>query len=187
MNDDSPESVNTPPPPSVSVTPLRVLSATPLSVMSDNPADSLALEAIEKAARKFGLAVLSTRIASAEDLERALASMAKQKTGAVISLGGVSLSGKPIVDVAAKARLPVLYQERVSVEEGGLIGYGPSPVAMFRAVAIYVARILKGAKPADLPVQQPTELELVINLKTAKALGLVIPQTLLSRADDVIR
>ena len=156
-------------------------------LMSDNPADSLALAEIEKAAKKVGLTALPTKVISSGDLAEAFASMANQRAGAVIWLGGAPISIKELIDLAAKARLPVVYQERFSVEEGGLIGYGPNPRSMGRAAAIYVARILKGAKPADLPVQQPTELELVINLKTASALGLRIPQSLLSRADEIIR
>ena len=160
-------------------------------LMSDNPADSLALGEIEKAAKKAGLTTLPTRITSSEGLEEAFASMVKQKAGAVIWLSGAPISSEQqrdkLIALAAKTRLPVLYQDRRSVVAGGLLGYGPNPVSMWRAAAIYVAKILKGARPADLPVQQPTELELAINLKTAKALGLRIPHSLLLQANEVIQ
>ncbi len=91
-----------------------------------------------------------------------------------------------IRDLAASRRLPAIYQWRDHAEEGGLVSYGPSLLELWRQTAVVVGRILKGAKPGDLPIEQPTKFELVINLKTAKALGLTIPQSLLLRADQVI-
>jgi putative ABC transport system substrate-binding protein len=91
-----------------------------------------------------------------------------------------------LVDVAAKHRLPAVHTVREFVDAGGLLAYGPDVADGYRRVATYVDKILKGSKPADLPVEQPTKFELVINLKTAKALGLTIPQSLLARADQVI-
>jgi putative ABC transport system substrate-binding protein len=117
--------------------------------------------------------------------------MAKEKAGALIWLGGAPFSteaqGDKLIDLAAKARLPAVYPGRWFVDKGGLFSYGPGFKYRWRLTATYVNKILKGAKPGELPVQQPSEFELVINLKTAKVLGLTIPQSLLSRADDLIQ
>jgi putative ABC transport system substrate-binding protein len=99
--------------------------------------------------------------------------------------GGGAL--RPIADIAATQRLPSIHIEAAFVEAGGLMSYGPSLYEAWRRIAAYVDRILKGAKPADLPVEQPTKFEFVINLKTAKALGLTIPPSLLTRADEIIQ
>jgi ABC-type uncharacterized transport system substrate-binding protein len=103
-----------------------------------------------------------------------------------VAAGSLDAHPQQTVDLAAKHRLPAMYHFRFYVERGGLAYYGPDLAEMWRAAALFVDKILKGAKPADLPVEQPTKFELVINLKTAKALGLTIPPSLLQRADQVI-
>ena len=123
-----------------------------------------------------------------EDIEAAFNAMATQHTDALlVGLDSVVIANRArVVELAAKQRLPAIYASREFVESGGLLSYGPHYGDLYRRAAIYVDKILKGAKPADLPVEQPTKLEIVINLKTAKALGLTIPPTLLARADEVI-
>ena len=104
-------------------------------------------------------------------------------------MGSVTFANerRRLVDLAAKNRLPAVYMERDYVDAGGLMSYGPNVADLFRRAASYVDKILKGAKPGDLPVEQPTKFELVINLKTAKALGLAVPQSLRQRADELIQ
>ncbi len=122
------------------------------------------------------------------DYARAFATIAAERAAALFVGATPSLArdGKRIIEQAAKHKLPAMYEWPEQVEDGGLMSYGSTPKALFRRVAAYVDRILKGAKPGDLPVEQPTTFELVINLKTAKALGLAIPPALLLRADRVI-
>ena len=105
----------------------------------------------------------------------------------VVNTGLPSDKRDLIIGLAARHRLPAIYPNRLMVSQGGLISYGPDPIDPYRHAAGYVDRILKGAKPADLPVQAPTKYEMAINLKTAKALGLTIPETLLATADEVIQ
>jgi putative ABC transport system substrate-binding protein len=115
--------------------------------------------------------------------------MTRARAGALTVLGGGTMlfaERRRLVDLAAKNRLPAVYPWRDFVDAGGLMSYGANFPDLYRRVATYVDKILKGAKPADVPIEQPTKFELVINLKTAKALGLTIPQTLLLRADQVI-
>ena len=125
----------------------------------------------------------------AADFERAFSEMTKVRADAltVLPIALFSFERRRLVDLAAKNRLPAVYSSRDFVDAGGLMSYGPDFADLFRRAATYVDKILKGAKPGDLPVEQPTKLELVINLKTAKALGLTIPQSLLQRADEVIQ
>jgi putative ABC transport system substrate-binding protein len=123
----------------------------------------------------------------ADEMERAVAAFAREPNGGQIVLGAFIFRHRElIIALAERHRLPTVYTERVFVTAGGLTSYGPDRVEQYRLAAGYVDRILKGEKPADLPVQAPTKYELVINLKTAKALGLEVPPTLLARADEVI-
>jgi putative ABC transport system substrate-binding protein len=168
-----------------------VPKATRIAVlMSDNPAHPSQLKTIQGAARGFGLTVLPSIVRALEKFEEAFASMTKQNAHALIVFGGAPFSTPAqrdkVVELAAKTKLPAMYRSRFWVDAGGLLSYGSSPSKNWSLAATYVDKILKGAKPADLPVQQPTKFDLVINLKTAKALGLTIPPTLLLRADQII-
>ncbi len=143
----------------------------------------------EGAARLMGLELQSVEVSRAEDLDRAFSAVTKQRAQALVLPGvnpvGFMNRGK-IATFALRSRLPAMYPTKEYVDAGGLMSYGPSLPDLFRHAATYVDKILKGAKPADLPVEQPRKFELVINLKTAKAIGLTIPQSLLGRADQII-
>ena len=156
-----------------------------------NPANAyhqLAIREVNVAARSLGVQLQLLEARGPNEFDGAFAAMAKERVGALLVLSDAMLSSHRtrLADLAARSRLPAAYGVRESVEAGGLMSYGPSFLDLFRRSAAYVDKILKGAKPADLPVEQPTKFELVINLKTAKALGLTVPQTLLARADEVI-
>jgi len=141
------------------------------------------------AAEALGVKLLSLELRSPNpDLEGAFRTAKSERVGALLVAAGAAqgLHRKRVVDLAAKSRLPAMYASSEYVDLGGLMSYGPSFPDLFRRAATYVDKILKGAKPADLPVEQPTKFELVINLKTAKALGLTIPPSVLVRADRVI-
>jgi ABC-type uncharacterized transport system substrate-binding protein len=142
----------------------------------------------QDAAAKASLAVVNFDYRIPDDLERAFARFAQEKVEAVLIPPDVTFAAYRvrIAELAANARLPTIYFNRESVVAGGLVSYGPDPVASYRRAAVFVDKILKGAKPGELPVERPNKIELAINLKTAKALGLTIPPTLLSRADEVI-
>jgi putative tryptophan/tyrosine transport system substrate-binding protein len=140
------------------------------------------------AAQVLGMKMLSLGVRTREEIEDALTTIVRERPGALLVLADrLFLHHRTrIMDFAAQHRLPGVHAYRELVEVGGLMSYGPSYADMHRRAATYVDKILKGAKPADLPVQAPTKFELVINLKTAKALGLEIPPTLIARADEVI-
>jgi putative ABC transport system substrate-binding protein len=123
------------------------------------------------------------------EFEGAFAAMTKERASAILVLGDTIFvfNGRQLADLAAKNRLPAMYGLREHVEAGGLMAYAASLAELSRRASTYVGKILQGAKPGDLPVEQPTKYELVINLKTAKALGLTIPPSLLGRADEVIQ
>ena len=146
------------------------------------------LRTINSAALSFGVKVVPAGIRDAAEVRRAIEAFAGEPNGGLMVLPDVFtyVHRELIVALAARHRLPAIYPFRYFPASGGLMSYGVDPVDEFRRAASYIDRILNGAKPAELPVQQPTKFELVINLKTAKALGLDIPPTLLARADEVI-
>jgi len=142
----------------------------------------------EVAARSLGLELQSLEVKRPEEFERAFRAAAAKRAAALITLRNplIVSQRRQIVNLALKSRLPAVYDDRDFVEAGGLMSYGTNLAELFRRTATFVDKILKGAKPADLPVEQPTKFELVVNLKTAKALGLTIPQSVLIRADKII-
>ncbi len=144
--------------------------------------------AIQSVASSVGVEVGAVNIRDAGEIERAITTFARTSNGGLILTGSALavLHGDLIITLAARHKLPAVYFERQFVTRGGLTSYGPNIVDQYRLAAGYVDRILKGEKPADLPVQASTKYELIINLKTARMLGLTVPQTLLARADEVI-
>ena len=155
-----------------------------------NPTHALFWTEAQSAAPRLGLKLQNVEVRSPDDLDGAFASMVRARSGALVVLPDPLLAGvlpARIAELATRNRLPTMGTFKEQAEAGGLLSYGPSLTANFHRTAAYVDKILKGAKPADLPVEQPTKFELVINLKTAKALGLTIPQALLLRADEVIQ
>jgi len=155
----------------------------------DNPFLAGSLKETRAAAQVLGIKVQLLGVRTAEEFPAAFAAILKERPNALLVLADrIFLHNRArIVDFEAKRRLPGVYPYRELVEAGGLMSFGPSYAGMHRRAAYYVDKILKGTKPADLPVEQPTTFELLINLKTAKALGLTIPQSLLGRADEVIQ
>jgi putative tryptophan/tyrosine transport system substrate-binding protein len=153
------------------------------------PAGSGGLAAIQTVAPSLGVELTPVGVRDAGEIERAITAFARGSNGGLIMVGpqsSVQRHRDLIVTLAARYRLPAVYPNRVFVTDGGLISYAADPVDQYRRAAAYVDRILKGEKPADLPVQAPTKYELVINLKTARALGIEVPASLLARADEVI-
>ena len=153
------------------------------------PAGSGGLAAIQTVAPSFGVELTPVGVRDAGEIERGIAAFARSPNGGLIMVGpqsSVQLHRDLIIRLAAQHRLPAVYGARFWVTPGGLIAYVPDPIDQYRRAAGYVDRILKGEKPADLPVQAPTKYELAINLKTAKALGLAVPPSVLARADEVI-
>ena len=144
--------------------------------------------AVQAMAPSLSVEVNPVNVRDAGEIERDVAAFARAPNGGLIATAGpaATLRRDLIVTLAARHKLPAVYFERHFVAAGGLTSYGPDQIDMYRRAAGYVDRILKGEKPADLPVQAPTKYELVINLKTAKTLGLTVPATLLASADEVI-
>ena len=157
-----------------------------------NPADRsnvLVLKGLQESAPTLGLTLQPLEVRTPGELDGAFAAMTRKRAQALFGAAGVLTSEhrRAIVDLAAKRRIPAMWGDREFVDAGGLMSYAVNFYDQIRRAATYVDKILKGAKPSDLPVEQPTRYELVINLKTAKALGLTIPQSVLQRADEVIQ
>ena len=146
-------------------------------------------EVLPVAARALGLTIQPWEVRTENDFDRAFAAMGKQRPDGIYLIGGnlINVNQKQVVGFALKSRLPSTYYYREAVDAGGLMYYGADLVDVYRRVAYYLDRILKGAKPADLPVEQPTKFEFVINLKTAKQIGLTIPPEVLARANRLIK
>ncbi len=156
---------------------------------SIEPGNAQALREVELAAGTFGVQLQHLDVLGPKDIETAFRAATKGRADALLALASPVLNDQrtQIVDLALKSRLPAIYPQTEYVEAGGLMYYGASTTDLFRRAATYVDKILKGAKPADLPIEQPTKFEFVINLKTAKQIGLTIPPNVLARADKVIK
>ena len=153
-----------------------------------NPASAAMLREAEAAARTLGVQLQSLEARNAQEIESAFAAMIRERTGAFLNLpdGLFFTQRRQIAELAVKGQLPSISGGSDYPNAGGLMGYGPNNSDLERRAATYVDRILKGARPADLPVEQPTKFDLVINLRTAKAIGVTIPPSLLQRADQII-
>jgi len=167
-----------------------ILGTTPFSVLVNptNPAADLQLHELQNAASLIRRQIDIVRVSTASDIEKNFGIAAQQGAGALLVVQDPFYNSQreQLVALAARHKLPVMYPLREFAEIGGLVSYGHNLVDGYREMGAYAGRILKGEKPADLPVLQPTKFEFVINLKTAKALGLAVPPTLLARADEVI-
>jgi putative tryptophan/tyrosine transport system substrate-binding protein len=154
-----------------------------------NPGSVLQMKEALAAARRLALTIRSWEVRDADGFEKEFAALNKDRPDGLFVTGGplMTANQKRIAGLALKSRLPSMHASREYVEAGGLMSYGADRVDIYRRVAYFVDKILKGAKPADLPVEQPTKFELVINLKTAKQIGVTIPQRVLGRADKVIK
>ena len=153
------------------------------------PGNALALREAEIAARALRVELQLLEARKLNDFESAFAAMSTERAGALLVLGDVMFTTyrSRLASLAVKSRLPAMYGDRQFVHEGGLMSYGTNIVDNFRRAAVYVDKILKGAKPGDLPIERSTKFELVINLKTARALGFTIPRSLLQRADEIVQ
>ena len=164
--------------------------ATRVGVLWDpaTPSHALALKALEAAGKKFEVKLQMVPASTVEEFDPAFTTMATEHVDCLLVVPSVFAYSyrTPLADLLLKYRLGAVFQQKEYVEAGGFMSYGADALDLYRRAASYIDRILKGTQPADLPVQQPTKFELVINLKTAKALGINVPPTLLARADDVI-
>ena len=156
---------------------------------STSPANVQILREIELTAKGFGVRPQFLDVLDSKDIETAFRAASKGRAYAVLALGSSILNSHrtQVIELAVKSRLPAIYNQRLYVEDGGLMTYGANLLDLDRRAATYVDKILKGAKPADLPVEQPKKFEFIINLKAAKLIGLTIPPNVLARADRVIR
>jgi putative tryptophan/tyrosine transport system substrate-binding protein len=162
------------------------ISRVAILLNADNPVSAPSFEAAERAARSLKVKVQKFEVRQASEFDAAFAAMVKRRTEAMVtSEEGIIANAKAIADLALKSRLPTISGIDL-VEAGGLMGYGVNQPELYRRAAVFIDKIHKGAKPTDLPIEQATKFELTINLRTAKALGLAMPPTLLARADEVI-
>jgi putative ABC transport system substrate-binding protein len=154
----------------------------------DFPAVSTFMPSLETAARSLKVELIPAPVHSDAEIETAIIALGREPGGGLVVVPGGGIAGHiaPIILAAARSSVPAVFWVSDFAREGGLLSYGPDPVDSYRRAASYVDRILRGEKPGDLPVQFPTKFEMVVNLKTAKALGLTVPQSILLRADEVI-
>jgi putative ABC transport system substrate-binding protein len=154
----------------------------------ENPGSKVTLQSAQAAARKFSLELLDTPVSGLTDIESAIAGLGREPNGALILPPEplVAAHRKRIVELATARKFPIVSALRSFVAEGGLLAYGANIPRLFRESAEYVDRILHGEKPADMPVRQPTKFEMIVNLRSAKALDIVVPATILARADEVV-
>jgi putative ABC transport system substrate-binding protein len=157
--------------------------------VAGTPSGNPSYDEAEKITKAVGVQLLPYRVRNLDEIEKAFAEMPKARPQALLVLQSpvMTLNSKRIVDLALEQRLPGMYPSNQFAEEGGLIAYGPVIADLYRRAATYVDKILKGANPAELPIEQPTKFELLINLKAAKQIGVTIPANILARADRVIR
>ena len=168
---------------------IPTLSRVAVLVNPNNPASYIGVEAMQAAAQQLKVTIQTVGVRSPEELESAFAAIIRERAnGILIEPDGLLFNQRArIAALALDRKLPTVFLQSEAIEAGGLMSYGPNTLAMVYRLAYYVDKILKGAKPGDLPVEQPTKFDLTINLKTAKALGITIPQSLLLRADEVIQ
>jgi putative ABC transport system substrate-binding protein len=160
-----------------------------VAVLREAVGGASSLRATMEAARVLGVQLQILELRDPNELDSAFTAMTRERTGALVVLPGLMITAymRQIVDLAGNARLPVIFPDGQFVEAGGLMSYGPSLPDLYRRAATYVDKILKGGKPAELPVERPTTFELAINLRTAKQIGVTIPQSVLYRADKVMK
>jgi putative ABC transport system substrate-binding protein len=152
----------------------------------DNPITSAYMPSFETAARSLKVAPIIAPVHGDAEIETATTALGREPGGGLVVMFDLTAHRVPIISAAARNNVPAVYARSLWARDGGLLSYGPDVVDLFRRVASYVDRILRGEKPGDLPVQFPTKFEMIVNLKTAKALGLTVPQSILLRADEVI-